>query len=195
MKSFYLTDAGKVRSHNEDSVTILKNASGEHLLIVADGMGGHRAGEIASSMVVTHLGTEFSKLSSVGTMLDAAKWLQDNPEIPRGEKQSSDSLCRDDGQFGYCKGKYSSWCIPVYPLAHYGQEHAQGKNRWRHQERRNVATACFELYGICARRCGSFKCPQRKDLIRKRLRCKNEKIKQSFFVDQNSYFYIKCYFI
>ena len=25
MKTFYLTDAGKVRSHNEDSVTILKN--------------------------------------------------------------------------------------------------------------------------------------------------------------------------
>lgn len=24
MKTFYLTDAGKVRSHNEDSVTILK---------------------------------------------------------------------------------------------------------------------------------------------------------------------------
>ena len=41
MKSFYLTDTGRVRSHNEDSVTIVKNASGEHLMIVADGMGGH----------------------------------------------------------------------------------------------------------------------------------------------------------
>ena len=47
MKTFYLTDAGKVRSHNEDSVTILRNASGEYLLLVADGMGGHRAGEVA----------------------------------------------------------------------------------------------------------------------------------------------------
>ena len=34
MKSFYLTDTGKVRTHNEDSVTILKNANGEHLMIV-----------------------------------------------------------------------------------------------------------------------------------------------------------------
>ena len=81
MKSFYLTDSGRVRSHNEDSVTIVKNSTGEHLMIVADGMGGHRAGEIASSMVVTHMGTEFSKLSSVGTMLDAAKWLQDNINV------------------------------------------------------------------------------------------------------------------
>ena len=27
MKTFYLTDSGKVRDHNEDSVTILKNAN------------------------------------------------------------------------------------------------------------------------------------------------------------------------
>jgi len=81
VKSFYLTDSGRVRSHNEDSVTIVKNSTGEHLMIVADGMGGHRAGEVASSMVVTHMGSEFSKLSSVGTMLDAAKWLQDNVNV------------------------------------------------------------------------------------------------------------------
>ena len=29
MKSYYLTDAGKVRSHNEDSVTIVKNSNDE----------------------------------------------------------------------------------------------------------------------------------------------------------------------
>lgn len=78
MKTFYLTDSGKVRDHNEDSVTILKNANGEHLLIVADGMGGHRAGEVASSMVVTHMGKRFSELSSVGSKLDAINWMNDN---------------------------------------------------------------------------------------------------------------------
>ena len=61
MKSFYLTDTGKVRSHNEDSVTIVKNSANEMLMIVADGMGGHRAGEVASSMVVTHMGKRESK--------------------------------------------------------------------------------------------------------------------------------------
>ena len=78
MKSFYLTDTGRVRSHNEDSVTIVKNASGEHLMIVADGMGGHRAGEIASSMVVTQIGTRFSNLSTIGSKMDAVKWLKEN---------------------------------------------------------------------------------------------------------------------
>ena len=78
MKSFYLTDSGRVRSHNEDSVTIVKNLSGEHLMIVADGMGGHRAGEIASSMAVTHLGSRFSNLSTIGTKFDAVNWLNEN---------------------------------------------------------------------------------------------------------------------
>ena len=78
MKSFYLTDTGRVRTHNEDSVTILKNASGEHLLIVCDGMGGHRKGEVASSMAITALGARFNKISSIGSKLDAVNWLNDS---------------------------------------------------------------------------------------------------------------------
>jgi protein phosphatase len=78
MKSFYLTDSGKVRDHNEDSVTIIKNQKGEYLMVVADGMGGHRAGEVASSMVVTHLGTRFANLSSIGSKMDAFNWLKAN---------------------------------------------------------------------------------------------------------------------
>lgn len=78
MKSYYLTDVGKVRSHNEDSVTIVKNGSEEYLLMVADGMGGHRAGEVASSLAITHLGKRFSSLSSIGSLKDAVNWLNDN---------------------------------------------------------------------------------------------------------------------
>jgi protein phosphatase len=78
MNSFYLTDSGKVRTHNEDSVIITKNNSGEYLMAVADGMGGHRAGEVASSLAVTYLGREFSKLNSIGGKKDAVKWLKDS---------------------------------------------------------------------------------------------------------------------
>ena len=55
MQTFFLTDTGKVREHNEDSVTILKNLNNEYLLAVADGMGGHKAGEVASSIAINHL--------------------------------------------------------------------------------------------------------------------------------------------
>ena len=78
MKSFYLTDTGKVRNHNEDSVTILKNANNEYLLIVADGMGGHRAGEVASSLVLTHLGKRFTETSTIGSKIDGINWIRDN---------------------------------------------------------------------------------------------------------------------
>ena len=78
MKSFYLTDTGKVRNHNEDSVSILKNANNEYLLIVADGMGGHRAGEVASSLVLTHLGKKFAETSTIGTKIDGINWIREN---------------------------------------------------------------------------------------------------------------------
>ena len=65
MKACYMTDSGRVRSHNEDSVTILRNESNEYLLIVADGMGGHRKGEVASSIAVSHLGKRFNETPSI----------------------------------------------------------------------------------------------------------------------------------
>ena len=61
MKTFYLTDAGKIRSHNEDSVIITKNPAGDYLMAVADGMGGHSAGEVASSLTITHLSKCFNE--------------------------------------------------------------------------------------------------------------------------------------
>ena len=61
MKSFYLTDTGKVRDHNEDSVIILKNSEGSYLLAVADGMGGHSCGEVASSIVIKYLAHHFNE--------------------------------------------------------------------------------------------------------------------------------------
>lgn len=77
MEYSYLTDPGKIREHNEDSVTALKNACGEVLLAVADGMGGHRGGEIASSIAISHIGKRFSEISSIGNKEDAINWIKD----------------------------------------------------------------------------------------------------------------------
>ncbi len=77
MEFSYLTDPGQVRDHNEDSVTIVKNEKGEILMAVADGMGGHKGGEIASSIAITHIGKRFIDTSSVGSKEDAINFLKE----------------------------------------------------------------------------------------------------------------------
>ena len=73
----YLTDPGKVRDHNEDSVIIVKDMNNEVLMAVADGMGGHRNGEVASSIAISHIGKRFADISSVGTKEDAINFIKE----------------------------------------------------------------------------------------------------------------------
>jgi protein phosphatase len=48
------TDTGKVRAHNEDAILVREDVG---LWVVADGLGGHTAGDYASSMIVDRLRT------------------------------------------------------------------------------------------------------------------------------------------
>ena len=77
MQTFYFTDQGKVRDHNEDSVTILNNENKDFILAIADGMGGHKAGEIASSIAINQIKEEFYKLPSLGKKEEAIEWLRE----------------------------------------------------------------------------------------------------------------------
>ena len=76
MQTFYFTDPGKVRSHNEDSVTIINNDRNEFILAVADGMGGHKAGEVASAIAIEHIRESFYSLETMGTKEEAIDWLR-----------------------------------------------------------------------------------------------------------------------
>ena len=96
MKSFFLTDSGKVRSHNEDSVIIVRNIDDDYLLAVADGMGGHSCGEVASSIAISYLGKHFQETFKNMSKEEATSWIRDavkeiNKQIFNHQKEHPES--------------------------------------------------------------------------------------------------------
>ena len=63
MKTFSRTDVGMIREVNEDRVFVSNEPIGKlpNLLVVADGMGGHQAGEYASRLAVEVLQQELAR--------------------------------------------------------------------------------------------------------------------------------------
>lgn len=73
IESASLTDVGKVRTSNQDYVDEFKTPRGDLLLVVADGMGGHRGGATASRLATERIGEVFqaSSADSPDTLYDA----------------------------------------------------------------------------------------------------------------------------
>lgn len=65
MKYGVKSHSGLVREKNEDSFKIVTGESGlPVVLIIADGMGGHNAGELASKMAVDHISSHILEINT-----------------------------------------------------------------------------------------------------------------------------------
>jgi protein phosphatase len=58
LEFFSATDTGRARNNNEDSVAVDEES---HLVVLADGMGGYNAGEVASGMATTFIKAELGR--------------------------------------------------------------------------------------------------------------------------------------
>lgn len=75
MEAYFLTDRGQVRGHNEDSGGVYYNSSGQLLAVIADGMGGHQAGDIASEMAVSMIQDRWQKSKALKVPEETENWL------------------------------------------------------------------------------------------------------------------------
>ena len=119
-----LTDVGRVREHNEDSILVVDPASGRHLgngeklectletamlMAVADGMGGAAAGEVASNMAVTRFSQTLRDAD-----LDGASPDQIDALIDQALQQANTDIKQDGEENPERKGMGTTFTAVVF---------------------------------------------------------------------------------
>ena len=76
MKLFGITDQGLVRQNNQDNYVIAYNGVGDVLIIVCDGMGGAKAGDIASFEAIQYFSEVFALNQGFKSLEDIKEYLR-----------------------------------------------------------------------------------------------------------------------
>ncbi|HIW70712.1 MAG TPA: protein phosphatase 2C domain-containing protein, partial [Candidatus Limosilactobacillus merdipullorum] len=74
MKTAFQSDIGRHRTQNQDRVALFTNEQGLFLIVIADGIGGNRRGDLAAELTTGSFGQAFTTTSSM-TPAEASKWL------------------------------------------------------------------------------------------------------------------------
>ncbi|MGB4613576.1 MAG: Stp1/IreP family PP2C-type Ser/Thr phosphatase [Erysipelotrichaceae bacterium] len=76
MRYYGVTDKGLVRKSNQDNYIISTNKVGDVFAIVCDGIGGGRAGDIASKMAIDYFSEVFSQNSGFIDIEETKTWVR-----------------------------------------------------------------------------------------------------------------------
>lgn len=71
------THIGHIRQVNEDYAEVIENDQGLMLAILADGMGGHLAGDVASKMAINTIKEAFLRLNEEKNKREWSEWLRE----------------------------------------------------------------------------------------------------------------------
>lgn len=75
MEYYCITDIGLVREKNQDSYLAIENRHGDLLALVADGIGGGKAGEVASGELIRYFEEHFPESGPFSGLQDAANYI------------------------------------------------------------------------------------------------------------------------
>lgn len=119
LKAAIKSHVGLIREVNEDSADIVKKEDGVLLAIVADGMGGHQAGDIASKMAVQYIRDRFLHTSAERTSQEWEQWLSQT--IREANDHIYDYASQHQQLFGMGTTIVTALCLAEnYIVAHVG---------------------------------------------------------------------------
>lgn len=81
IESFGQSELGYVRTNNEDAWKIIHD---KHFFILADGMGGHNAGEVAAQLTVESLSRSIDSLSKDASLEETCQFLRSSVSKANG---------------------------------------------------------------------------------------------------------------
>ena len=103
----FITDRGRVRTHNEDSGGLYYNKDDQFLAVIADGMGGHRAGDVASQMATDFIGEKWRETTHFISPEAVEKWLS------KVLKKANQSILKKAQKNKECQGMGTTVVISV----------------------------------------------------------------------------------
>lgn len=98
------SDVGRKRNTNQDYANVFENQQHITFAVLADGMGGHQAGDVASQMAVNNLGESWSN-ASVDSAEKSAQWL-----IQAIQKENEKFMNATIETRVFRNGDNSGWC-------------------------------------------------------------------------------------
>lgn len=107
MLAKFRTDQGKVREHNEDNGGIFHNDYGELCVVIADGMGGHNAGDVASFMATQCIQKYWNETEAIQSPIRAEQWLKETIE------KTNESLYRYSLEHDVCQGMGTTLVVAI----------------------------------------------------------------------------------